>query len=334
MGDLIAANASPADGEVVPPGEPAAIEAIVARIVAQVREEARTGPARRDAHPKAHGCARARFEVLDGLPARLRVGLFTEAKTYDAYVRFSNGSPKAQPDACLDVRGMAIKVLDVAGSFSTTQDFVMINGPRFFVRSAPDYVAFVTADPQWRFFAPSLNPFAMRLREGFNLFDIIRRKPANPLDARYWSTLPFKFGAGAFKYTARPVAPASPFHDTSAENFLRDNLRRHLAAEASTFEFMVQLRTRPDAMPIEDPTIEWRERDALFETVARLTIPPQDITQTDALGENLSFTPWHGHPDHRPLGGINRVRRTAYDAVSQLRHDLNGVTREEPHAAR
>ena len=36
---------------------------------------------------------------------------------------------------------------------------------------------------------------------------------------------------------------------------------------------------------------------------------------------------------HRPLGGINRLRRTVYETISRLRHDLNGIPRAEPAAA-
>ena len=48
--------------------------------------------------------------------------------------------------------------------------------------------------------------------------------------------------------------------------------------------------------------------------------------------ENLSFTPWHSLPEHRPIGGINRVRKAVYLAVSTLRHRLNQAPRVEPTA--
>ena len=85
-------------------------------------------------------------------------------------------------------------------------------------------------------------------------------------------------------------------------------------------------------MPIEDPTIEWSEKDAPFIPVARITIPAQAFTSPEQLAfcENLSFTPWHAIPEHRPLGGINRVRKTVYDTISRVRHELNGDKRLEP----
>jgi hypothetical protein len=45
---------------------------------------------------------------------------------------------------------------------------------------------------------------------------------------------------------------------------------------------------------------------------------------------NLSFTPWHALPEHEPLGGINRVRRAVHESLSDFRHALNLVPREEP----
>jgi len=46
--------------------------------------------------------------------------------------------------------------------------------------------------------------------------------------------------------------------------------------------------------------------------------------------ENLTYTPWHALPEHRPLGGINRVRRAVYESLAELRHTLNEIPQEEP----
>ena len=113
-------------------------------------------------------------------------------------------------------------------------------------------------------------------------------------------------------------------------------MQRQLASGSAEtrFDFMVQLRTNPTTMPVEDPTIPWKERASPFVKVATIRIPPQEFTAParKTFGENLSFTPWHALPAHRPLGGINRVRRVVYEAISTLRHDQNGVARLEPTA--
>ena len=46
--------------------------------------------------------------------------------------------------------------------------------------------------------------------------------------------------------------------------------------------------------------------------------------------ENLSFTPWHTLPAHEPVGAVNRLRLTVYEALSRHRHRRNGVVSAEP----
>src|SRR5262245_43970400 len=70
---------------------------------------------RRGFHAKPHRCLRGTFEVLPNLPSSVARGLFAHPKTYDAWVRFSNGVGFTQRDAHHDERGLAIKVLGVSG---------------------------------------------------------------------------------------------------------------------------------------------------------------------------------------------------------------------------
>jgi hypothetical protein len=319
-------------GEVRPPDEARATQTILASIEEKVRAAAAADPpARRDAHPKAHGCVRAEFRVLDDLPPALRVGLFARPRSFAAWIRFSNGSAKPGPDRVGDGRGMAVKVMGVEDSPSTTQDLVMINAPAFFVRNAADYVAFEAAANPLAFFFPGLDPFRWRLHELLAARAIAGRKVFNVLNSRYWSMTPYGLGEAACKYSASP-AGASPFQSTEVPDFLRENLVRHLAEREAVFDFLVQPRMAPTRMPIEDPTIVWPETAGPFIPVAKVTIPAQifDTPERRALGEALSFTPWHGLAAHRPLGGINRVKRKVYEHVSRLRHQMNGEARQEP----
>ena len=85
-------------------------------------------------------------------------------------------------------------------------------------------------------------------------------------------------------------------------------------------------------MPIEDATVEWPESESPYRTVAHLLLPRQEIEllrQQDAY-QNLSFNVWHALAAHRPLGGINRVRRRAYALSSAWRRQQAGVKLEEP----
>src|SRR5262249_27374040 len=105
-------------------------------------------PARRDAHPKAHGCVKAEFHVNDTLPDYLKQGVFVPGKDYKAWIRFSNGDPNPdREDIKGDARGMAIKLVGVPGDkileqekSEETQDFIMINYPQFFINNPESYV--------------------------------------------------------------------------------------------------------------------------------------------------------------------------------------------------
>jgi catalase len=325
------------------------IAMIESMMAAKLKEDHPEGAMPRDAHPKAHGLVKAEFTVEDNLPAALAVGLFAQAKTYPAWIRYSNGAPKPAPDAKNDVRGMAIKVMGVPGAKvmdvekdASTQDFLLCNHPVFFIRSVEDYAVFLKAANGGNplpFFA-SLKPFKFRLHEAVVLFKALFKKVASPLAIRYWSQTPYKLGTGAVKYSVKPSStyapPADSARNKAAMKVDPDRLRHVMMLELASgdvyLDFMVQLQGAPSAMPVEDSTILWSESKSPFVKVATIRIFSQlfDTLVRNELAENLSFTPWHTLPEHEPLGGINRVRRVVYESISRLRHTVNGVLRKEP----
>jgi hypothetical protein len=340
---LLPARAFCADEETVPPGEAEAtaeISALIEGTVASDRQE--TGAAHRDAHAKAHGCVRAVFRVNEKLPPELRRGVFQEGRVYKSWIRFSNGAGRAAKDSAGDARGMAIKLLGVTGpkledDERATQDFLLINSPVFFVRNAADYVKFSKVNAAKRpfsFFFNGFNPFRWRFHELRVVLGILRRKTADPLAIRYFSLTPYLMGdSGPAKFSARPcinVAPDKP--DRHNPNFLRDAMIARLKDRGACYEFLVQLRTDPSRQPVEDPTIVWSEDKSPFRVAATIEIPAQifDSPEQQKFCEDLSLSPWHALAEHRPLGGINRVRRIVYRAISKQRHELNGAARHEP----
>ncbi len=88
---------------------------------------------------------------------------------------------------------------------------------------------------------------------------------------------------------------------------------------------MVQLQDTDKYMPIEDPSIEWKESDSAYVTVVKIIIPEQefDSEQQQQYCENLSFSPWNALAEHRPIGQLNRIRKEVYDASSDYRHSKN-----------
>ena len=323
------------------PNEKVIAEQIAEVIEKSIRKQYALGSARRDAHPKAHGCVRAEFEVLETLPKNLAKGLFIPGKKYQAWIRFSNGSPDAtQADIKKDARGMAIKVLAVSGAKRledeiATQDFIMINHPVFFVNDPNRYMSFMQDINSDRFFRKLHIPFALGSK-GTLIALNLRTRISNPLQTRYWSMVPYQLGIGpdrqAVKYSARScTAAVDPIPNHPKHDFLRDALRNSLQKGDACMEFLVQPRTSSTLL-VEDAMTEWKETQAPFYQVATIRIPQQvfDTTDQNKFCENLSFTPWHTLPEHKPLGVINRMRKVIYDRISQVRHEMNSTQRQEP----
>jgi Catalase len=337
-------SVDPQLGEHLYPDENLIAEKLSVVIEESVRKQYSAGSARRDAHPKAHGCVKAEFHVVDTLPETLSKGMFVPGKTYQAWIRFSNGSgDPTHADIKRDARGMAIKVLGVSGrkiladeSDATTQDFIMINHPIFFATDPARYLSFMNDANSDHFYRKLLMPFDLGAKGTRIALQTRSSKISNPLQARYWSMVPYQLGTGegrlAVKYSARGCSatsdamPKKPGHD-----FLRDALRRTLQSGDACMEFLVQPRTS-DSMDVEDSRIEWKEADAPFYKLATIRVPPQtfDTPEQNKSCENLSFTPWHALPEHKPLGVTNRLRKVIYDHISRVRHEMNDTQREEP----
>jgi hypothetical protein len=324
--------------EYPPPNEGKYVEDLAQRLQAKITDQYRTGTMRRDAHPKMHGAVKAEFTVEPNLPDELRVGIFREPKTYQAWIRYSNQNSTMQADIKGDIRGMAIKLMGVPGQKvleqekdEQTHDFLAISTNVFVTHDAQEFDGLVKALMSGLFAMGWF--FLWHPRSLWNLMTA-SIKVVNPLQIRYWSTTPYLFGNGrAVKYSAIPQAPATDtIPSNPSDDFLREAMVRQLGKEGVKFDFAVQFQTNADTMPIEDPGTAWSEQVSPFRKVATIHIPQQEF-DTDAqrtFGENLSFTPWHCLPEHRPLGGINRARKIVYDAISKFRHQANHVPRSEP----
>ncbi len=322
--------------------ETAAIVESVRNIVTRER----TPQYQRDAHSKAHGCVRATFEVFES-QSRYNHGIFKEPGKYQAWIRFSNGSVPAVVDTKKDARGMAIKVMNVPGEqllppllAGKTQDFVMINSPAFFIRSTADYRVLEKAveigQPFTYFFGEHfINPFEWRLRQLYIALGTRKKAPATPLSDQYYSMTPYKLGPHQMKYSAKSCEDyQAPGIDTTAPNFLRAAMKKLLSEQDACFQFLVQLRKPGARMPIEDPTVEWSEKDSPFVPIARVHIPKQsfDTAAQNDMCEAMSFNVWHAVKGLEPLSHFNQLRREVYLHTAAYRRVRNDMHATEPNS--
>jgi len=324
--------------------EQAYTDDLLRRLKTQLIDEHPDGLMPRDAHPKMHGLVQAEFIVHADIPAALKAGVFAQARTYAAWVRFSNASGTAQPDAKRDIRGMAIKLVGVPGEAVLSgadgageQDFLLISTDVFLCRDLQVFDAMVRAvqGSLWDklcFFVghPGV---VVRMLAALKIF-------TNPLTTRYFSSTPYVLGEAAVKYCATPgMAPtdrSAPAADPSSgsgsgNNFLRDAMQARLRTGPAEFTFGIQLQTDAVRMPVENAATRWEENLSPFVAVATLRIAQQDFDNAarNRQGEDMRFSPWHCLAVHRPIGSINRARRVVYHGISELRRRLNGLASDD-----
>lgn len=288
---------------------------------------------KRALHTKGNIGLRARFTVLGDLPAEARVGLFREPGAYDAWVRFSNGSPSIQSDRKGDVRGIAVKVLGVTGTqiipelaSSTTQDFLLIRTPSTPVRNTDEFLALVRAAQSPALLLPRLIG-AVGFGRAFAILKQGLKGLGAPIPslaaAHYYSALPIRFGDYAVRYALRPRVEAPAGAKTPPD--LGAELRERLTKGAVSYDFQVQFFQDEASTPIEDASRDW---SSPYLTVGSLELAPpgDDHEQVVARVESLRFDPWHGLSEHRPLGDMMRARKVAYLVSAEERKGASEPT--------
>ena len=264
------------------------------------------------------------LEVLDGLPEPARHGLFAMPGAHRVLARFSNGGPEVQSDRLPDIRGFALKVLDVVGPSAlggTTdhQDFLMINQDRLHTRDSAELVEFMAATTHGPasgllhlFKAHGLGGGWSRLR---TLFAALGKKFNGFAAERFNTAAPLSCGPYAVKVRLKPVG--SPPPAARSKDIVAD-LRERLAIGPVHWDMELQFFVDEAITPIEDASRVWPESETPIVTVARLSL----FAASDAAAkqaEAAKFDPWGGLAAHRPLGEIMRARKAAYFASQQGR---------------
>jgi hypothetical protein len=320
--------------ETIPEGEEARFGGYAEALRAIQRGRATAGKARA-LHAKGYG-VEGELTVLGDLPEHARAGLFAKPATYRAYVRYSNGDGRRQSDTKGDVRGLAVKVVGVEGKKvipgmeqEKTQDFLLIRTPAIPFRNADEFVAVITAAQS--------NPLLLLPRilgrigigRTFELLPQLAKGMKGAMlplaTTPYYSAAPVCCGAYAVHYALTPQeAPGPTLPNGTSRDWLRDDLALRLTKGPVVYDLRLQFYVDDAKTPIEDASVEWKEEDAPFVTVARLTLPTQNLDSprgkkiAEAI-EGLSFDPWHALVEHRPLGNVMRARNQAYRLSTEER---------------
>lgn len=348
-----------ADLETVRDKEPETISGLIEQFDTILETTANNyGHAVRSVHAKAHGIIEAEMVVKPGLPPELAQGLFATPGTHKAFMRLSTNAGDILPDAVSLPRGMALKVLDVQGqrlpdAEGSTQDFVMVNGPVFQAPNAEKFLSSLkllakTTD-KMEGTKVVMSSVLQTVNKGLEAVGV--SSPAiqslggapdvDPLGETYFSVTPFRYGDYVAKFRLKPVSPdltkrtGTEIDVSVREDAIRETVQAEMQETHGVWEFQVQLCRDLEKQPIEDPTVEWKEDDAPFVTVATITAHPQDSwsdEKVQKVDEEMRFSIWTGLTDHQPLGNINRARKDTYRHSAEFRAKFNGCPFHEPAA--
>lgn len=293
-------------------------------------------PAERAVFRKLHGVASGRLVMEKTIPAELKVGVFAH-DSLDAWVRFSSDTTPTSPDLNSTL-GIGIKLYGVPGPKALgddgdTADFIMQNFPIFFVDTAKDMVEFTYAGvvakdyPGYLKKHPKTNDILNRMGD---------KVEGSVLTTQYWAILPFHSGEQHYvKFRLDPeTVPENIPND--ATDYLAVDLARRLAQREYKFRFMVQLRTNPHSMPLDQATVEWPESESPFVHVATLSLSQQDVCSRGQAeyGQGLGFNIWRVPLAQTPVGSIAEARKMAYAAGAHARHEANGQGLQDPPTPR
>jgi hypothetical protein len=327
------------------PGEEAALDKIIEEMGAYMLRKYRNGDYERGGNTKTHGLVRGEVTIRSDIPSGLRQGIFKEAKTFPAWIRFSGPGPDSPADIDdVGFQSMSIKLMNVPGpklleDEKLTQDLLGVSTPTFVtpnvVVNQRLHAQSLTKTPLVYFFDPRQTHILDFLMQA-----LWNETQTSPLECRYYSCTPYLLGQGrAMLYSMRPRATSrSRVPDLPRrppDNYLRDNMATTLRERDAHFDLLIQVQTDAHAMPIENAAVRWPEKMSPWVQVADIRIPKQvfDIPGQLRFASQLSFTPWHCLPEHRPLGNQNRARRRMYWELSRLRFGRNQISHVEPNGS-
>ena len=291
----------------------------VAKVIGKLQHaKSKKFGAGRALHRKQLVAATGTLEILEGLPDPARHGLFAKPGRHRVLVRLSNGGPDVQANKLPDIRGFALKVLDVSGEAAlggTTdhKDFLMINQDHFSSPDSREFVDFIEAAtsgplPGILHLFTAHGPFGgfARLR---TLFTALGKKFNGFAAERFDTVVPIQCGPYAVRARLKPVGNPPP---QARSKDIAQDMRERLAAGSLHWDLELQFFVDEATTPIEDASRPWPDAETPVVTVARLTLPQQGIDAAAADAEAAKFDPWSGLAAHRPLGEVMRARKVAY----------------------
>jgi len=312
----------------------------------------------RPVHAKSHGVLVGNLTVQPNLAEPLAQGLFAIPASYPAILRFSTNPGDLLADSVSSPRGLAVKILNVPGemvvthSGHTTQDFVCINAKAFGAPNPAGFLELIKLLDKTLELSETVKLAVSTVARGTNAvlrsigvhagaLDNLGHPFTHILGETFSTVAPIRYG----DYVAKiAIVPSSPNlkeligqHVDAGDGFnaLENLIKSFFETNTAVWVVQAQLALDSEDTPIEDASKQWPEEKSPYQTIATLTVQPQN-SYSDArqifVDEQLSFSPWHALAAHQPLGGIMRSRLKAYEESQKYRAERNLRAHVEPQS--
>lgn len=305
----------------------------------------------RSVHAKSHGLLDGELTVFADLPAELSQGVFARPGSHKVVMRLSTNPGDILDDSVSTPRGLALKIADVEGArlpgsdAETTQDFVMINAPAFTAATPKAFLSNLKLLAKTTDRAPTGKKVLSAVLRGAEkvveavggesgtLKSLGGHPETHILGETFFTAVPFLYGRYFAKLSVVPVSAEltaltdAPLDINGHPNALRDAVSEFFATHSGEWEVRVQLATDIGKMPVEDASVKWPEDESPYIAVARIRVAAQPAwteARSAAIDDGMTFSPWHGIAAHRPLGGVMRSRKPAYEMSAEFRGRFNG----------
>lgn len=276
----------------------------------------------------------------------MQQGLFAHPGTYPVIARYANEPVFLQPDTAPGPRGMGLKIFNTptterrmdgnTNNTPNTQDFLFNNAPMLELTDI-DTTLDIMQLREKHFDSSNAALLAATAARTDALKQTAPAMLPNThiIAMSMFTQSAFRFGDYYGHMGLFPTAPAMKSSDIADRTvpshapptILSDWLVDYFAAHDAIYDFRIQLGTDPLHHPTEDASVVWDERSAPWQTIGSVTFPRQEGVMAPkrrvVWEERVRLSPFAGLEGHRPLGGINRLRRRVYERSWRKRKELN-----------
>ena len=298
----------------------------------------------RTTHVKTQAIVKGSMTVTSDLPQHLAQGIFKKGgSTYPLGIRYANEPIFLGDDRAPGPRGCGMKVfgvdgpgdfLDSAGEQTHTQDFTFNNAPLLELTDLPTTLEIFTLREKYFDDPDKLSEEVGKRKDKDLQFAPAQLPNQHFLSYTMYSQSAYRYGDCVAKYALFPtgkfqqdLAEQAKITDKSDHEQHSIWLRDYFTSNDAEFDFRIQLCQNLEQQPVEDTSQPWDEERYPFETVAKVTLAKgQDVFESKRRAfwdDNMKLNTWYGLEQHQPLGSVNRLRKTLYQASVKKREELN-----------